>query len=121
VANLWEYDVVECFLAGAAGYLEVELGAGGHFLVLAFTAPRVCAQAYEAWTPSMTFEPSRASGMAWRSSMVIPWTMVPVGIKGVNAYVSSGTHYLCYHPLPGSRPDFHQPERFPAVRLAGRA
>ena len=37
VADLYEYDVVECFLVGEGGrYLEVELGAGGHFLVLSF-------------------------------------------------------------------------------------
>ena len=40
VANLWEYDVVECFLVGPDGrYLELELGAGGHFLALLFDAP----------------------------------------------------------------------------------
>src|SRR5438128_4455734 len=121
VANLWEYDVVECFVVGAEGYLEVELGAGGHFLVLDFAAPRVCSNPYEALTPQMAFEPSRAPGAAWRSSILIPWGMVPVGVKGVNAYVISREQYLCYHPLPGPRPDFHQPERFPAVRLAGRA
>jgi hypothetical protein len=121
VANLWEYDVVECFIAGAAGYLEVELGAGGHFLVLAFATPRVCCQAYEALTPPLTFEPRVACGTAWRSSLLLPWAMVPVGVKGVNAYVISGPHYLCYHPLPGPTPDFHQPDRFPAASLAGRA
>src|SRR5438093_12450597 len=41
VANLWEYDVVECFVVGAEHYLEVELGAGGEFLVRAFARPRV--------------------------------------------------------------------------------
>ena len=121
VANLWEYDVVECFVVGAEHYLEVELGAGGHFLVLAFARPRVCSNPYEALTPQMAFEPSRAPGAAWRFSILIPWGMVPVGVKGVNAYVISREQYLCYHPLPGPRPDFHQPERFPAVRLAGRA
>jgi hypothetical protein len=120
VANLWEYDVVECFVVGAEHYLEVELGAGGHFLVLAFSRPRVCSNTYEGWTPQMAFEPAMARGTVWRSSILIPWTMVPVGIKGVNAHVISGEHYLCYHPLPGPRPDFHQPDRFPAVRLAGK-
>ena len=31
VANLWEYDVVECFVVGVEYYLEVELSAGGPF------------------------------------------------------------------------------------------
>jgi hypothetical protein len=47
--------------------------------------------------------------------------MVPVPVQGVNAYVISRHHYLSYHPLPGPKPDFHQPERFPYVRLEGRA
>jgi hypothetical protein len=121
VANLWEYDVVECFVVGAEGYLEVELGAGGHFLVLDFAAPRVCRNAYEAFVPRMTFEPYQAGKPAWRASLLIPWSMVPVPVQGVNAYVISRNHYLCYHPLPGPKPDFHQPERFPHVRLEGRA
>ena len=121
VANLWEYDVVECFIVGAEGYLEVELGAGGHFLVLDFTAPRVRRNAYEAFVPRMTFEPCPEGKPAWSSSILIPWSMVPMPVQGVNAYVISRNHYLCYHPLPGPKPDFHQPERFPYVRLEGRA
>ena len=120
VANLWEYDVVECFVVGAERYLEVELGAGGHFLVLDFAAPRVRLNAYEAFVPWMTFEPCVEGRTAWRASMLMPWAMVPVDVKGVNAYVISRAHYLCYHPLPGPRPDFHQPERFPHVRLEDR-
>lgn len=121
VANLWEYDVVECFVAGAESYLEVELGAGGHFLGLDFARPRVCRTAYETFAPRLTFEPCLAGKPAWRSSILIPWSMVPMPVQGVNACVISHDHYLCYHPLPGPRPDFHQPERFPQVRLEGRA
>jgi hypothetical protein len=121
VANLWEYDTVECFVAGVESYLEVELGAGGHFLVLDFTAPRVRCNAYEAFVPRLSFAPCLEGKPAWRSSILIPWSMVPVPVQSVNAYVISRHHYLCYHPLPGPKPDFHQPERFPSVRLAGRA
>jgi len=121
VANLWEYDVVECFVVGAEGYLEVEVSAGGHFLVLDFAAPRVCRNAYEAFVPRMTFEPCLAGKPVWHASILIPWSMMPVPVQGVNAYVISRNHYLCYSPLPGPKPDFHQPERFPHVRLAGRA
>ena len=57
VADLYEYDVVECFLVGEGGrYLEVELGAGGHFLVLSFDAPRVLADAHEDLDPVLRFE-----------------------------------------------------------------
>lgn len=118
VANLWEYDVVECFLAGTERYLEVELGAGGHFLVLEFTAPRQRARAFETWQPLLAFDAASAQGTAWHSSLLVPWDMLPVGLCGVNAFVSSQQRHLCYAPLPGPRADFHQPGRFPAVRLA---
>jgi hypothetical protein len=121
VANLWEYDVVECFIVGAEGYLEVELGTAGHFLVLDFAAPRVRRNAYEAFAPRMTFEPCLEGKIAWESSILIPWSMVPAHVQGVNAYVISRNHYLCYHPLPGPEPNFHQPERFPHARLEDRA
>lgn len=121
VANLWEYDVVECFVVGEERYLEVEIGAGGHFLVLAFATPRVRINAYEAFVPRMTFAPCPEGGTAWQARILIPWAMVPVRVTGMNAYVISRDHYLCYHPLPGPRPDFHQPERFPQVCIAGRA
>jgi hypothetical protein len=117
VANLWEYDVVECFIVGTERYLEVELGAGGHFLALEFSAPRCCVKTYDTWQPRLTFEPTVAQATAWRSSLLLPWEMVPAGIRGVNAYVIGHNSYLCYAPLPGPRVDFHQPQRFPAVRL----
>ena len=60
VANLWEYDVVECFLAGAGGrYLEVELGAGGHFLVLEFDAPRRRANEHAGLAPPISLSRRR--------------------------------------------------------------
>ncbi len=110
VANLWEYDVVECFLVGAEKYLEVELGAGGHFLVLDFTAPRVRANEYETFVPELSFTPNAGQGR-WQSSIVIPWDMVPTGLHAANAFVIVGEHYLCATPLPGTL-DFHQPDRF---------
>lgn len=112
VANLWEYDVVECFLVGEEKYLEVELGAGGHFLVLDFTAPRVLANTYEDLVPDMEFNPN-AGGGRWTSTIWLPWEVVPRGIKAVNAFVIVGEQYLCNAPLPGPKPDFHQPDRFP--------
>jgi hypothetical protein len=112
IANLWEYDVVECFLAGESTYLEVELGAGGHFLVLDFSAPRARRKEYADFVPRLTFS---ASGERWTSTIVIPREMVPPGLKALNAFVIVRDHLLAYHPTPGEAPDFHQPSTFPAV------
>ncbi len=126
VANLWEYDVVECFIVGSRKYLEVELGAGGHVLVLDFCkrAPRVRDHEYQhfrpivEWHPSVPEDPGR-----WRSSVVIPWEMLPKRPNVLNAFVIVRDQFLAYHPTGGSIPDFHQPRAFPKVRLeriAGR-
>jgi hypothetical protein len=115
VADLWEYDVVECFLAGRDGrYLELELGAGGHFLALCFDAPRRCCDALEALRPALAH---RADADGWWARMVAPWRIVPAELVALNAFAAAGGELLAYHPLPGGRPDFHQPARFPAARL----
>jgi len=117
VDDLYEYDVVECFLVGEGGrYLEVELGAGGHFLVLSFDAPRVLADALEDLDPVLRFE---AGTSRWRSTLTLPGELLPQGICAVNAFVIAGGHHLAWHPLPGpgADPDFHQPGRFPRISL----
>jgi hypothetical protein len=117
VADLYEYDVVECFLVGEGGrYLEVELGAGGHFLVLSFDATRVLADAHEDLEPTLRFQ-SGAHG--WRSTLLLPAQLLPPRICAVNAFVIAGGRFLAWHPLPGpgAAPDFHQPARFPRVTL----
>jgi hypothetical protein len=118
VADLWEYDVVECFLAGAGGrYLEVELGAGGHFLVLSFSAPRVRCDEHERLRPALDFG-SDAAG--WRARLVLDWALVPPDLAALNAYVIAGGAHLAFAPLPGGAPDFHQPARFPRATLDHR-
>lgn len=118
VADLWDYDVVECFLAGEGGrYLEVELGAGGHFLVLSFSAPRVRSDSHEALRPELEFA-SDAQG--WRARLRVDWALVPRGLSALDAFAIAGGHHVAFAPLPGAAPDFHQPARFPRAVLAAR-
>ena len=118
VASLWEYDVVECFLVGAdGGYVEVELGAGGHFLVLEFSAPRRLADAHEGLAPALEFV---RSDSGWRSTLVLPWPLVPRELRALGAFAIAGGAFLAAHPLPGAAPDFHQPDAYPRARLAAR-
>jgi hypothetical protein len=117
VEGLWEYDVVECFLAGAGGrYLEVELGAGGHFLALSFRARRERADAHEALRPLVVH--GRTPGGAWWAALELPLAMLPPGLRALGAFAIAEGRHLAHHPLPGAAPDFHQPERWPAARLA---
>jgi hypothetical protein len=115
VADLWSYDVVECFLVGAGGrYLELELGAGAHFLVLSFAAPRELADAHEALPLDLDFA---TDSRGWRSRVRLGWDLVPARLEALNAFViASGAHLACV-PVPGPQPDFHQPARFPRAVL----
>ena len=115
VPDLWEYDVVECFLVGARGrYLELELGAGGHFLLLSFDAPRWLVDDHADFVPRLRFE---RGDDAWCATIELPEALLPPGLCRVNAFVVAGGRFLAWHPLPGAAPDFHQPERFPRVVL----
>jgi hypothetical protein len=115
VSNLWEYDVVECFLVGAGGrYLEIELGAGGHFLVLSFSGPRIRSDGHESFRPELDFT---SDPHAWCSRLFLDWELVPPALERLNAFVSAGGAHLAYGALPGPAPDFHQPARFPRARL----
>jgi hypothetical protein len=115
VADLWNYDVLECFLVGAGGrYLEVELGAGGHFLLLSFSAPRQRCDEHESLRPILAH---RRDPGGWRAALTLPWSLVPEGVCALNAFAAVRGELLAHHPLPGPEPDFHQPARYPSARL----
>lgn len=115
VDDLWHYDVAECFLVGEGGrYLEVEVGPGGHFLLLSFDAPRRRCDEHVGLAPPVE---ARIGAGGWRAAIEIPRAIVPAGLRALNAFVCARGRLLAHHPLPGEPPDFHQPERFPAARL----
>jgi len=116
VEGLWEYDVVECFLAGAGGrYFELELGAEGRWLALSFDAPRVGADAHEALALDVAHG---ASAGGWWAEVALPLALLPPGLCAANAFAIAAGRFLAHHPVPGRRPDFHQPAAFPPLRLA---
>ncbi len=117
VDRLWETDVVELFVVDEDGqYLEVELGVGGHYLVLGFDAPRHLAADFA----DVAFETlhEERPDQSIVNEILIPNEMFPMNLKALNAYAIVGNQYLAFHPLPGSEPDFHQPGMFPFARLA---
>jgi len=117
VANLWEYDVVECFLVGASGrYLEIELGAAGHFLVLEFDAPRRRVNEHAGLAPPLDFS---ADAVSWRARLRLPLALVPGDLAALNAFAIAGGSFLAHHAVPGAEPDFHQPHAFPRAAFAG--
>jgi len=116
VEGLWEHDVVELFLVGPGhSYLEIELGAGGHFLALGFDSIRHRSDSYEGFKPVLRFEKTHEK--IWRSSLTIPWKMIPENLRALNAFAIMAGQFLAYSVVPGEKPDFHQPDRYPSASL----
>ena len=110
--RLWEHEVVEVFIAGPdSRYTEIELAPSGHHLVLQLDGVR---QPIAARIP-IEFH-AAVEGNRWLGVARIPRTVMPPKPWRVNATAIHGSHdrreYLSMHALPGTEPDFHQPDLF---------
>ncbi|MCB9665331.1 MAG: hypothetical protein H6732_14565 [Alphaproteobacteria bacterium] len=113
--RLWEHEVVEWFCVGADGrYLEVELGPGGHHLVLQLAGVRqVTAQGLP-----LDCDARRVEGW-WAAWAAVPLAWLPpppwraAGFR-LHGPPEARVHLLSV-ALPGAVPDFHQPGHFPPV------
>jgi hypothetical protein len=115
VDGLWQYDVVECFVVGADGrYLELELGAGGHYLALAFDAPRRRANDFARESLAVEWQSDPAG---WRARCRLPRAWLPEPIARANAFAIAAGEFAAHAPIGGARPDFHRPLTFPEVRV----
>jgi len=117
VDGLWEHEVVEVFVAAAQGdaetwrYTEIELSPWGHHLVLQLHGVR----RRVAERLPLRFRARRRGG-SWCGAASIDLALLPPLPWRVAAFALHGARdarrYLSAPPLPGSRPDFHQPHRF---------
>ena len=117
VERLWEHEVVELFLLGDDGrYLEVELGPGGHHLVLSLHGTRHVVHSGLPLDYAVQPLPERR----FRGVARVPARYLPEGRLSVNAYAihaggcgrDGGRCHHAHAPVPGPAPDFHQLERF---------
>ncbi|MBL8787424.1 MAG: hypothetical protein JNJ59_21150 [Deltaproteobacteria bacterium] len=121
--RLWEHEVVEVFFAEAARrdarYLEIEVGAHGHWLALSFDGYRTLRDDQV----TVAVEHAR-SGVGWSAVVRVAPEVVraalPGGIGAWNAYAIHGPgtrRYLAaavpHEQYPG--PDFHRLEHFVAL------
>ena len=119
VDGLWNYEVVELFIAGPPQldgripYLEVELGPHSHYLVLQLSDVRQVA--VQGLPLDYSAEIDQTAGR-WRGKAVVPNSYLPPPPHCVNAYaihgVGNARRYLAWQPVPGAQPDFHQPRCF---------
>lgn len=115
VEGLWNYDVVELFLRGQGDhYLEMELGAGGHYLALEFNGVR---QRINDFADRIIPVQYQKYADQWTSEIVIPWNMIPDSVYSLNAYVIASGEFLAYAPVPGLEPNFHQLEAFAPCQI----
>lgn len=110
--TLWEYEVIELFLANEAGhYLELEFSPHGHYLALQFSGIR---QLHRQDIP-VSFQAS-IIGEAWHGAARLEASFLPAQLNRANAYAMHGQgqcrRFLAAFAVPGPRPDFHQPQFF---------
>ncbi len=117
VDGLWEFDVVELFFVGPGHeYVELELGAGGHFLFLSFNSVRHCANNHVDFKPVVRYK--KTSNKTWTSEITLPWKFLPENMRAMNAFMIAAGKFLAYSPVVGAVPDFHQPDQFPNLILS---
>jgi hypothetical protein len=114
--GLWEFDVLEIFFVGENGkYIEIELGTAGHYLVLGFDGVRRRSNDFH----DMSFDHSfkREDDGSTISTILIPNEILPTVITRANAFVIANQEFLSHAPLPGAKPDFHQPSEYPIMSV----
>ena len=113
--GLWCYEVAELFLLGAAGhYLEIELGPHGHYLILHLSGSR---QVKGSMSPTHCV--TSITGSRWQGTLTLTLDQSILPFSHANAYAIHGQgvkrRYLAAFPVPGNKPDFHQPRYFASL------
>lgn len=117
--GLWEHEVVELFIAGAGDpvpYTEVEVGPHGHSLTLTLRGVR---QVQERLVPLPVTVKRNIT--TWEADFSLPPALLPPPPRRFLVCAVHGPpgarRYLCVPPLPGPKPDFHQPDRWAPLVL----
>ena len=118
--RLWEHEVVELFFHGVDDrYTEIELSPSGHHLVLQLHGVRNMVSS----KIPIQFQ-ATTNGERWTGTARIKKHLLPDGPHRINATAIHGSGndrmYLSWVALPGTEPDFHQPQQFrPLVWVEG--
>jgi hypothetical protein len=127
-AELWRYDVAELFIADPVSgrYLEFNLAPNAAWWSCEFTAPRVRAVEDDIVMPDVATYSDMAADGSWISAMAMPLDLLRARIDfGVASRAnvtfileSPAQRFLTAGNLGDGEPDFHQPDRFPAITFA---
>jgi hypothetical protein len=124
VADLWKGNVVECFLGNpkSGRYLEMHLAPTGQWWSCVFSKIRVRETPEGRPLPlSVVHHRRDKSGRRWEASVQVPSSVLckllaVVSVMDLRANLAAIAHpvtgrslYFSHAPLPGPKPDFHQP------------
>lgn len=119
--GLWDFEVVELFIAHGETYTELELGPHGHYLLLRLQGVR---QMITQQLPLSFYDWKQRAGR-WQGDALIPWVYLPPEPWTFNAYAMHGQgdarQYLALFALTGIAPDFHRLECFQPLNLRDSA
>ncbi len=127
-AELWHHDVAELFLADPVSgrYFEFNLAPNGAWWCCEFTSPRVRAEGIDIAMPEVATYADMAPDGSWLAAMAIPLDLLRARLDfgaatraNVAMILGSPTpQFVSAGVLPGSEPDFHQPQHFAELVFA---
>jgi len=105
--GLWDYEVVELFIAHGDQYTELELGPHGHYLLLQLKGIRKALTR----NSQLTYHWEKSQEI-WSGKTLIPIELLPPEPWTFNAYAIHGVDeertYAALFAVPGDEPDFHR-------------
>ncbi len=130
-AELWKGDVAELFLVHPAArrYLEVNLSPTGAWWTCLFSSPRVAVEARGWPAPGIKAGRTQDKVNGHHAEMAIPLDELTqalafqelAALSGNLTVICKTPHgniFASAAPLPGTRPDFHQPDHWLPLRNA---
>lgn len=126
-AELWRYDCAEIFIhdPSSGRYLEFNLAANSAWWSCEFVAPRERAEEIDLAFPEVaTFADLSIDG-GWMVAMSIPLDILRARVQfgedsKINVNFITGSpvqRFVSATKMPGSEPDFHQPQNYSSVRF----
>lgn len=127
LAELWKYDVAELFLGNPATgeYIELNLAPNGAWWAAKFSAPRILCKEQPKFSDYIKTYQHAESNNSWTAAMNIQLSFLLSEIGLNKASTANAAAILnspqqtfhSAHKLPGTEPNFHQPEHFPPLRI----